>query len=110
MAKSLESDESEASTFDPETFFISSKVPTYKVILLGETGSGKTSLFLRYKYGTFQRGPTLNCADRYQKEFVVDDGEKVKVCKSLNNNVLQVWEYFGDDCLKLSRVIQYETK
>ena len=62
-----------------DLFFSKSTVPTYKVILLGNTGAGKTSLFLRYKHGSFRKGSTLYGADRYMKDFSFDDGEKVKV-------------------------------
>lgn len=55
------------------------RIPTYKVILLGEAGSGKTSLFLRYKYGSFSKGSTIHGTDRFKKEFVNDNGDRVQV-------------------------------
>lgn len=73
----MESDDEE--TNDPDFYFSKSKVRTFKVVLLGEPGAGKTSLFLRYKYGSFRKGSTLNGADRYLKEFTNDDGEKVQM-------------------------------
>ncbi|CAB4005488.1 ras-related Rab-30 isoform X1 [Paramuricea clavata] len=66
-------------TSTPEYYYNKSKIPTYKVILLGEAGSGKTSLFWRYKYGSFNKGTTLQGTDRFKKEFVSDNGEKMQM-------------------------------
>ena len=87
MSKSTKPNESDSSSDDehdetssPEFYYNKSKIPTYKVILLGEAGSGKTSLFWRYKYGSFSKGTTLQGTDRFKKEFVNDNGEKMQVC------------------------------
>jgi GTPase SAR1 family protein len=74
------SDEEQDETSKPEYYYNQGKIPTYKVILLGEAGSGKTSLFWRYKYGSFNKGTTLQGTDRFRKEFVNDSGERVQVC------------------------------
>lgn len=66
-------------TSTPEYYYDKSKIPTYKVILLGDAGAGKSSLFWRYKYGAFGKGTTLPGTDRFKKEFVNDKGEKVQV-------------------------------
>lgn len=62
----------------PECYY--SRIPTYKVILLGQAGAGKSSLFWRYKYGTFSECTSLQGTDRFKKEFVNDCGQKVQVC------------------------------
>ena len=67
-------------TSTPEYYYSKSKIPTYKVILIGDAGAGKSSLFWRYKYGAFGKGTTLPGTDRFQKEFVNDKGEKMQVC------------------------------
>lgn len=79
MAKLTDSQSDEDDAYYDLFFSKSCPVPTYKVILLGDTGAGKTSLFLRYKHGSFRKGSTLYGADRYMKDFSVEDGEKVKV-------------------------------
>ena len=66
-------------TSRPEYYYNKSRIPTYKVILLGEAGSGKSSLFWRYKYGSFNKGTTLQGTDRFRKEFVNDNGQKVQM-------------------------------
>ena len=51
-----------------------------KVVLVGDVGVGKTSLFLRFKTGEFQQTtPSHNPRDgEYQKEWMVG-GKKVSV-------------------------------
>ena len=66
-------------TSTPEYYYNKSKIPTYKVILIGDVGTGKSSLFWRYKYGAFGKATTLPGTDRFQKEFLNDKGEKVQV-------------------------------
>ena len=74
------SDDEQDETSVPEFYYNKSRMPTYKVILLGEAGSGKSSLFWRYKYGSFSKRTTLQGTDRFKKEFVNDNGERVQVC------------------------------
>lgn len=84
-----QSDEEEGDAYF-DLFFSKTNMPTYKVILLGDTGAGKTSLFLRYKHGNFRKGSTLYGADRYMKDFLCEDGEKVQVLcyKALKYHVI----------------------
>jgi GTPase SAR1 family protein len=44
-----------------------SSVPTYKVIIIGKTQSGKTKLLTRYKYGTYiDEGVTTAGVDSFR--------------------------------------------
>lgn len=57
-----------------------------KVVLVGDVGVGKTSLFLRFKTGQFQHTtPSHNPRDgEHQKEWPVG-GRKVSVSSNINN-------------------------
>lgn len=52
------------------------KVPEQKVILCGEYGVGKSSLFRRYAYDTFVSGSSRQLTlglDHYNKEYRIND-------------------------------------
>lgn len=61
------------------------KIPEQKVILCGEFGVGKSSLFRRYAFNTFvslnNRKSTLGL-DHFNKEYS-SSGKKVKVSKHI---------------------------
>lgn len=61
----------------------SMRVPEQKVILCGEYGAGKSSIFRRFTNNTFvttsDRASTLGL-DHYDKQYRVDDKE-LKVCR-----------------------------
>lgn len=67
------------------------KVTEQKVILCGEYGVGKTSLFRRFANNTFvtssDRKSTLGL-DNIDKEYVVDD-RRIRVIKKINKYLIQ---------------------
>ncbi|EDO37050.1 predicted protein [Nematostella vectensis] len=61
-------------------------IPLYKIVLVGDTGVGKTSIFLRYERNYFSRHRTSSFGvDKCTKEISVDD----QLCK------LNIWDTAG---------------
>lgn len=58
---------------------VSSRGPTYKVVLLGELGVGKTSLFRRLKDNTFDEYQTSTTGIDSCTKLVKVDGQTVMV-------------------------------
>ena len=58
-----------------------SRGPTYKVVLLGELGVGKTSLFRRLKDNTFDEYQTATTGIDSCTKVIKVQGETVMVCR-----------------------------
>jgi GTPase SAR1 family protein len=54
-------------------------IPSYKVILCGEYGVGKTTLFVRFKDDQFMADADDVCHDYASRTYTVN-GKKVMVC------------------------------
>lgn len=57
-----------------------SRGPTYKVVLLGELGVGKTSLFRRLKDNTFDEYQTATTGIDSCTKVIKVDGQNIMVC------------------------------
>lgn len=67
---------------------------TYRVVLLGELGVGKTSLFRRIKDNTFdEQQPATSGIDSCSK-YINVDGEEVVVSGDVARRVLCAWLLF----------------
>lgn len=64
---------------------------TYRVVLLGELGVGKTSLFRRIKDNTFDhQQPATSGIDSCSK-YINVDGEEIVVSEEATSRVLRAW-------------------
>ena len=70
-----------------------SRGPTYKVVLLGELGVGKTSLFRRLKDNTFDEYQTATTGIDSCTKVIKVDGQNIMVC-----GVLEVWRLDMNVC------------
>ncbi|XP_019636851.1 PREDICTED: ras-related protein Rab-18-like, partial [Branchiostoma belcheri] len=59
---------------------MAAKKPTFKLVLLGEVGVGKTSLFLRLKDGTFLEDSHASIGVDCCETAVSVEGEEVRLC------------------------------
>ena len=69
----------------------SGRGPTYKVVLLGELGVGKTSLFKRLKDNTFDEYQTATTGIDSCTKVMKVDGEQIMVSMVLQSVVLFVF-------------------
>jgi small GTP-binding protein len=71
---------------------MSNKTNTCKVVLLGDSGVGKTCLISRYICGSFDHNcPTTNGASFVTKELTLDDGKTIS---------LDIWDTAGQEKYK----------
>lgn len=62
---------------------------TFKLIIVGDASTGKTSLTHRYLSGIFVDSPRLTIGvDFFSKKIKLDDGKRVK---------LQIWDFGGEE-------------
>lgn len=66
--------------------------PTYKVVIIGKYGVGKTTLLWRYIYHDFCRhiGNKISLLDKITKSVKVDDGREVQ---------MEFWDTAGDESM-----------
>ena len=70
----------------------SKRPPCCKIVLLGDSGVGKTCLISRYLCGTFDNScPTTNGASYASKELILENNEKI---------VLDIWDTAGQEKYK----------
>lgn len=64
----------------PVEFAEKMTIPLYKIVLAGDFGVGKTSIFQRYERNTFSKykGATIG-VDKMTKDVTVDGGQPCKV-------------------------------
>ena len=71
-----------------------------KVVLIGNSGVGKTSIALRYKEGRFNDNPRATVgASYFQKQFAFRDGSKLR---------LHIWDTGGQDKFKSVAPLYYK--
>ena len=73
----------------------STSIPEFKVILCGEYGVGKTSLFRRFVYDTFVDTSILNNSQSRQSTLGLDHSSRMYDIKGLKNIKLQLWDTGG---------------
>ncbi len=61
--------------------------PTFKIIIFGEGGVGKTSLTHRYLTGVFSEGRNVTIGVEFYVKNIVIEGENIK---------LQIWDFGGE--------------
>ena len=65
------------------------KLREYKVVLVGETGVGKTNLITRYIYNTFDQNQVSTVSATYAKKTIKrNDGNEI---------ILQIWDTAGQE-------------
>ena len=65
------------------------KLRVYKVVLVGETGVGKTNLITRYIYNTFDQNQVSTVSATYAKKTIKrNDGNEI---------ILQIWDTAGQE-------------
>ena len=87
-----------------------SEVVSCKVVLLGESGVGKTSIIGRYVHNTFQANsnPTLGASFAAKTVNFEDYGRAVKFEVTINLN--QIWDTAGQEKYRSLTKIFYKGK